>query len=67
MAACPSLATDQRYLGPMPLAAAQRYNEDTRDNGRSNRNQRGDQSVHVSIGGFENTAMVFVTVGEHRP
>ncbi len=34
MAACPTLATDVRYLGPMPLAAAQRYNIDTRDDGR---------------------------------
>lgn len=39
MAACPTLATDARYLGPMPLAAAQRYNEDTRDEGRRNRNR----------------------------
>jgi succinate dehydrogenase / fumarate reductase iron-sulfur subunit len=39
MAACPTLATDTRYLGPMPLAAAQRYNADTRDDGRRDRNQ----------------------------
>lgn len=38
MAACPTLATDVRYLGPMPLAAAQRYNLDTRDGGRRERN-----------------------------
>jgi succinate dehydrogenase / fumarate reductase iron-sulfur subunit len=31
MAACPTLATDARYLGPMPLAQAYRYNNDTRD------------------------------------
>lgn len=31
MAACPTLATDVRYLGPMPLAQAYRYNNDTRD------------------------------------
>jgi len=31
MAACPTLATDERYLGPMPLAQAYRYNNDTRD------------------------------------
>jgi len=37
MAACPTLATDARYLGPMPLAAAQRYNVDTRDEGRRER------------------------------
>jgi succinate dehydrogenase/fumarate reductase-like Fe-S protein len=39
MAACPTLATDARYLGPMPLSAAQRYNQDTRDDGRPQRNQ----------------------------
>ena len=33
MGACPTLATDVRYLGPMPLTAAQRYNEDSRDDG----------------------------------
>ena len=38
MAACPTLATDARYLGPMPLTAAERYNADTRDEGRSQRN-----------------------------
>ncbi len=37
MAACPTLATDARYLGPMPLAQAQRYNIDTRDDGRFER------------------------------
>jgi succinate dehydrogenase / fumarate reductase iron-sulfur subunit len=31
MAACPTLATDARYLGPMPLSQAYRYNNDTRD------------------------------------
>ncbi len=39
MAACPTLATDARYLGPMPLAALQRYNEDTRDGGQRDRNR----------------------------
>jgi succinate dehydrogenase / fumarate reductase iron-sulfur subunit len=39
MAACPTLATDARYLGPMPLAAAQRYNADTRDDGWRGRNR----------------------------
>jgi len=38
MGACPTLATDARYLGPMPLAAAQRYDADTRDDGRRERN-----------------------------
>jgi succinate dehydrogenase / fumarate reductase iron-sulfur subunit len=31
MAACPTLATDARYLGPMPLTQALRYNNDSRD------------------------------------
>ena len=39
MAACPTLATDARYLGPMPLAAAQRYSRDTRDDGHPKRNK----------------------------
>ena len=33
MGACPTLATDVRYLGPMPLTALERYNEDSRDEG----------------------------------
>jgi succinate dehydrogenase / fumarate reductase iron-sulfur subunit len=33
MAACPTVATDPEYAGPMPLAQAQRYNSDTRDAG----------------------------------
>ena len=33
MAACPTLATDERYFGPMPLAQGHRYNSDTRDSG----------------------------------
>ncbi len=37
MAACPTLATDVRYLGPMPLAQAYRYNVDTRDGARRER------------------------------
>jgi succinate dehydrogenase / fumarate reductase iron-sulfur subunit len=39
MGACPTLATDVRYLGPMPLTSAQRYNSDTRDAGRTERNE----------------------------
>jgi succinate dehydrogenase / fumarate reductase iron-sulfur subunit len=39
MGACPTLATDVRYQGPMPLTAAQRYNSDTRDAGRIERNE----------------------------
>jgi len=37
MGACPTLATDLRYLGPMPLAQAYRYNTDTRDDGHQQR------------------------------
>ena len=37
MGACPTLATDLRYLGPMPLAQAYRYNTDTRDDGQQQR------------------------------
>jgi len=33
MAACPTVATDALYAGPMPLAQAHRYNVDTRDGG----------------------------------
>jgi len=33
MAACPTLATDMGYLGPMPLTQAYRYNADNRDEG----------------------------------
>jgi succinate dehydrogenase / fumarate reductase iron-sulfur subunit len=38
MAACPTLATDKHYLGPMPLAQGYRYNTDTRDGARKTRN-----------------------------
>jgi succinate dehydrogenase / fumarate reductase iron-sulfur subunit len=37
MAACPTMATDRDYLGPMPLAQAYRYSTDTRDEGFDNR------------------------------
>src|SRR5450759_3382004 len=33
MAACPTVATDPQYAGPMPLGQAHRYNSDTRDAG----------------------------------
>jgi succinate dehydrogenase / fumarate reductase iron-sulfur subunit len=33
MSACPTLATDDTYAGPMPLGQAQRYNNDNRDDG----------------------------------
>jgi len=33
MAACPTMATDGEYLGPMPLTQSYRYNKDTRDDG----------------------------------
>ncbi len=41
MAACPTLATDASYLGPMPLAQAHRWNQDTRDGARSERSADG--------------------------
>ncbi len=37
MAACPTLATDDSYLGPMPLAQGYRWNADTRDEGFDDR------------------------------
>lgn len=37
MAACPTVATDTQYLGPMPLTQSHRYNSDTRDNGFNER------------------------------
>lgn len=39
MSACPTLAMDERFLGPMPLTAVHRYNADSRDNGFSDRRQ----------------------------
>jgi succinate dehydrogenase / fumarate reductase, iron-sulfur subunit len=33
MAACPTVATDPQYAGPMPLGQAHRYNADSRDAG----------------------------------
>ena len=33
VAACPTVATDADFPGPMPLTAAHRYNSDTRDDG----------------------------------
>lgn len=33
MAACPTLAIDREFLGPMPLTQAHRYNADSRDAG----------------------------------
>jgi succinate dehydrogenase / fumarate reductase, iron-sulfur subunit len=39
MAACPTFATDALYSGPMPLAQAHRYNNDTRDGGFTERTQ----------------------------
>jgi succinate dehydrogenase / fumarate reductase iron-sulfur subunit len=40
MAACPTLATDKGYMGPMPLTQAHRYNTDTRDSGFNERKQK---------------------------
>jgi succinate dehydrogenase / fumarate reductase iron-sulfur subunit len=37
MAACPTVATDPEYSGPMPLGQAHRYNSDTRDGGFAER------------------------------
>lgn len=37
MAACPTLATDDEYFGPMPLTQSHRYNTDTRDGGFDSR------------------------------
>jgi succinate dehydrogenase / fumarate reductase iron-sulfur subunit len=39
MSACPTLATDVRYLGPMPLTQALRYNNDTRDGAERERSR----------------------------
>jgi len=44
MAACPTVATDPGYLGPMPLAAAQRYNADSRDQDAARRRSRVEQT-----------------------
>ena len=40
MAACPTLASDPHFLGPMPLAAAHRYNSDSRDEGFATRKKQ---------------------------
>jgi len=37
MAACPTMATDRNYLGPMPLAQIYRYKTDSRDDAGDNR------------------------------
>jgi succinate dehydrogenase iron-sulfur subunit len=39
MAACPTLATDPVYSGPMPLGQAHRYNADSRDAGFERRRE----------------------------
>ncbi len=39
MAACPTVATDPRYAGPMPLGQAQRYDADSRDAGFARRRE----------------------------
>jgi len=39
MAACPTVATDPQYAGPMPLGQAHRYNSDTRDAGFDRRRE----------------------------
>ncbi len=40
MAACPTMAIDEKFLGPMPLAAVHRYNNDNRDDGFDERRQK---------------------------
>jgi len=37
MAACPTMATDRQYPGPMPLTQVYRYNTDSRDDGGGER------------------------------
>ncbi len=37
LAACPTVATDRRYLGPQSLTQAYRYNADSRDEGGNDR------------------------------
>jgi succinate dehydrogenase / fumarate reductase iron-sulfur subunit len=39
MAACPTVATDPQYAGPMPLGQAQRYDADSRDAGFAQRRE----------------------------
>jgi succinate dehydrogenase / fumarate reductase iron-sulfur subunit len=39
VSACPTSATDARYLGPMPLTQAFRYNNDTRDGASAERSE----------------------------
>jgi succinate dehydrogenase / fumarate reductase iron-sulfur subunit len=39
MAACPTVATSEEYLGPQPLAAGWRYLSDSRDDGREERRE----------------------------
>ncbi|MBN1552840.1 4Fe-4S dicluster domain-containing protein, partial [bacterium] len=40
MAACPTMATDNAYIGPQPLAQAYRYSADNRDEGYENRKEK---------------------------
>ena len=40
VAACPTVASDARFLGPMSLTAAHRYNADNRDEGFATRKRR---------------------------
>ena len=48
LSACPTVATDDRYLGPQALAQAWRYTADARDEGRKER----EQEVYSSHGVF---------------
>ena len=45
MAACPTMATDRKYLGPMPLTQIHRYNVDSRDD-----NSRGRSKLAIAGG-----------------
>jgi succinate dehydrogenase / fumarate reductase iron-sulfur subunit len=47
MAACPTMATDRNYPGPMPLAQSYRYTSDTRDDGSEERSKAVDRSSGV--------------------
>jgi len=46
MSACPTLATDESYLGPQVLTQAHRYNSDTRDDGFNTRRELVGDGAH---------------------
>ncbi len=54
VAACPTVAIDPQFSGPMPLAAAHRYNADSRDDGFSQRKtavNKGHGAAHCHYAG----------------